>query len=92
MPSLSLNLFIYPDGHHEAAWRYPDAETDRPIPIPASTPRSRARAERGHFDSVFLADVPTLGHQRGLGEQPRRRARADHAARLAWPARPSASG
>ena len=26
---LSLNAFIYPTGHHEAAWRHPDTEPER---------------------------------------------------------------
>ena len=26
---LKLNLFIYPGGHHEAAWRYPGSVPDR---------------------------------------------------------------
>lgn len=26
---LSLNAFIYPSGHHEAAWRHPDSRPDR---------------------------------------------------------------
>ncbi|WP_236020104.1 hypothetical protein [Sabulicella rubraurantiaca] len=27
--TLNLNLFIYPDGHHEAAWRHPASEPER---------------------------------------------------------------
>ena len=30
---LHLNLFIYPDGHHEAAWRHPDSQADRILDI-----------------------------------------------------------
>jgi hypothetical protein len=26
---LSLNAFIYPAGHHEAAWRHPTSATER---------------------------------------------------------------
>ena len=31
--TLNLNLFIYPGGHHEAAWRYPASEPDRILDI-----------------------------------------------------------
>ena len=30
---LHLNLFIYPDGHHEAAWRHPDVEPARALAL-----------------------------------------------------------
>jgi hypothetical protein len=30
---LKLNLFIYPGGHHEAAWRFPGSEPDRVLDI-----------------------------------------------------------
>ena len=30
---LKLNLFIYPGGHHEAAWRHPASRTDRVLDI-----------------------------------------------------------
>ncbi|GAA3100459.1 hypothetical protein GCM10010464_74910 [Pseudonocardia yunnanensis] len=29
---LHLNLFIYPGGHHEAAWRHPDSSLRAPRP------------------------------------------------------------
>ena len=32
---LKLNLFIYPGGHHEAAWRHPKSHTDRLLDIRA---------------------------------------------------------
>ncbi len=57
---LRLNLFIHSRGHHEASWRHP-----------ASSPKSvfdisyyqevAQKAERGLFDSIFLADQLALG-------------------------------
>nr|WP_294523906.1 hypothetical protein [uncultured Rhodopila sp.] len=29
--TLDLNLFIYPGGHHEAAWRYKDSPPERAL-------------------------------------------------------------
>lgn len=52
---LHLNLFIHAVGHHEAAWRHPDAS---PLPltdIHFYTGLAQ-RAEQALFDSVFLAD------------------------------------
>src|SRR4051795_3513982 len=56
---LHLNLFIHGRGHHEAAWRHPAAS---PLPLTdivyyADLAR---RAERGKFDSIFLADQLTV--------------------------------
>ena len=55
-----LNLFIQSRGHHEASWRHPDAS-----PLPLTDIRFyqdlAQRAERGLFDSVFLADQLSLG-------------------------------
>ena len=30
---LHLNLFIYPDGQHEAAWRHPKSQPERLLDI-----------------------------------------------------------
>jgi len=30
---LALNLFIYPGGHHEAAWRYKGSSADRILDV-----------------------------------------------------------
>ena len=57
--SLHLNLFIYPAGHHEAAWRHPDSETDRIMDIGYYQSLAR-RAEAAAFDAVFFADGPSL--------------------------------
>ena len=55
-----LNLFIQSRGHHEASWRHPDAS-----PLPLTDIRFyqdlAQRAERGLFDSIFLADQLSLG-------------------------------
>jgi FMN-dependent oxidoreductase (nitrilotriacetate monooxygenase family) len=56
---LHLNLFIHGRGHHEAAWRHPDAS---PLPLTdiAYYVDLAQRAERGLFDSIFLADQLTV--------------------------------
>lgn len=56
---LSLNLFIYPDGHHEAAWRYPGAEISRLTDITWFQELAR-QAEAQAFDAIFFADGPVL--------------------------------
>lgn len=54
-----LNLFIHGRGHHEAAWRHPDAS-----PLPLTDFRYyqalAQKAEAGLFDSIFLADQLAL--------------------------------
>jgi FMN-dependent oxidoreductase (nitrilotriacetate monooxygenase family) len=56
---IHLNLFIHARGHHEAAWRHPDAS-----PLPLTDIRYYAemarKAEEGLFDSIFLADQLAL--------------------------------
>jgi FMN-dependent oxidoreductase (nitrilotriacetate monooxygenase family) len=56
---LILNLFIYPGGHHEAAWRHPASATDRITEI-AFYQELAQRAEAAKFDSLFFADGPSL--------------------------------
>lgn len=56
---LSLNLFIYPGGHHEAAWRYRGSATDRVLDITYYQELAR-RAEANKFDAMFFADGPAL--------------------------------
>ncbi|MGP3988892.1 LLM class flavin-dependent oxidoreductase [Streptomyces sp. 3N207] len=56
---LHLNLFIYPGGHHEAAWRYPDSEPERVLDIRYYQDLARS-AEAAGFDAIFLADGPAL--------------------------------
>lgn len=56
---LSLNLFLHPSGHHEAAWRHP---TTRPQDIYTADfyVRLAQRAEAAKLDAVFFADGPVL--------------------------------
>ena len=56
---LTLNLFIYPGGHHEAAWRYKESEPERVLDIRYYQELAR-KAEVAKFDAVFLADGPSL--------------------------------
>lgn len=56
---LHLNLFIYPGGHHEAAWRHPDSQPDRILDIDFYLGLAR-RAEAATFDGIFFADGPSL--------------------------------
>lgn len=52
---LHLNLFLMSRGHHESAWRHPDAS---PLPLTdlALYAESARLAEAAKFDAVFLAD------------------------------------
>lgn len=56
---LKLNLFVYPGGHHEAAWRHPDSSIDRVLDISYYQDLAR-RAEAEKLDAVFFADGPSL--------------------------------
>jgi FMN-dependent oxidoreductase (nitrilotriacetate monooxygenase family) len=56
---LKLNLFVYPGGHHEAAWRYRESEPDRVLDLDYYIGLAR-RAEEATFDAIFLADGPAL--------------------------------
>ena len=56
---LSLNLFIYPGGHHEAAWRYKASAADRILDVTYYQELAQ-RAEAHKFDAVFFADGPAL--------------------------------
>jgi FMN-dependent oxidoreductase (nitrilotriacetate monooxygenase family) len=56
---LKLNLFIYPGGHHEAAWRYKDSDPDRVLDLSYYAELAR-KAEDATFDAIFLADGPAL--------------------------------
>src|SRR6266496_4153241 len=56
---LSLNFFIYPDGHHEAAWRHKDSAADRILDVTYYQELAQ-RAEAHKFDAVFFADGPVL--------------------------------
>ncbi|NMO91505.1 LLM class flavin-dependent oxidoreductase [Actinomycetospora sp. TBRC 11914] len=61
MRRLHLNAFLLGVGHHEAAWR--TARADPAAVLDVEHYRHLARvAERGTFDSVFLADKLSTGH------------------------------
>jgi FMN-dependent oxidoreductase (nitrilotriacetate monooxygenase family) len=52
---LHLNAFLMGVGHHEAAWRHPRTDADQPGDVRHFQNLARI-AERGTFDSLFLAD------------------------------------
>ncbi|MGY2257672.1 LLM class flavin-dependent oxidoreductase [Pseudomonas sp. SDO55104_S430] len=56
---LSLNLFIYPNGHHEAAWRHPQSVPEASMDI-GYYQQLAQRAEREKLDAIFFADSPSL--------------------------------
>ena len=56
---LSLNAFIYPAGHHEAAWRHPWSAPER-IYDTAYYQGIARTAEAGTLDAIFFADSPSL--------------------------------
>jgi FMN-dependent oxidoreductase (nitrilotriacetate monooxygenase family) len=61
---LHFNAFLMSCGHHEAAWRLPGSDPFASLDLGHWTNLARI-AERGTFDSIFLADGPALwGHAR----------------------------
>ena len=56
---IHLNLFIYPAGHHVAAWRYKESAPERILDISYYRDLAR-RAEAAKFDGIFFADGPSL--------------------------------
>lgn len=50
---LNLNLFVYPGGHHEAAWRYKGSDPKRITDIAYYQELAR-RAEAAKFDALFF--------------------------------------
>jgi len=56
---MNLNLFIYPGGHHEAAWRYDGSAPERVLDLSYYQDLAR-RAENEKMDAVFFADGPSL--------------------------------
>ncbi|HEU5354356.1 MAG TPA: LLM class flavin-dependent oxidoreductase [Actinocrinis sp.] len=57
--SLHLNAFLMSTGHHEASWRLPESDPHANVDIEHYKRLARI-AERGTFDSLFLADGPVL--------------------------------
>ncbi|MFJ9709914.1 LLM class flavin-dependent oxidoreductase [Streptomyces sp. NPDC101234] len=56
---LHLNAFLMNTGHHEASWRLPESDPHAHVDL-AHYVRLAEAAERGTFDSLFLADGPHL--------------------------------
>lgn len=54
--SLHLGLFMYPGGHHIAAWRHPSAPATRYTSLDYYREAARL-AERGRFDIFFVGDT-----------------------------------
>jgi FMN-dependent oxidoreductase (nitrilotriacetate monooxygenase family) len=57
MAEMSLGLFLRPTGHHVAAWRHPEANTDGSFRHFAEMAKI---AEAACFDLLFCADIATL--------------------------------
>ncbi|MGZ0237439.1 LLM class flavin-dependent oxidoreductase [Streptomyces sp. CPS1] len=64
---LHLNAFLLNTGHHEASWRLPESDPYAHVD-PGHYVRLARIAERGTFDSVFLADSPQLWSD--IGQRP----------------------
>ncbi|WP_406435929.1 LLM class flavin-dependent oxidoreductase [Streptomyces sp. NBC_00631] len=56
---LHLNAFLMNTGHHEASWRLPESDPYAHVDLAHYAGLART-AERGTFDSLFLADGPHL--------------------------------
>ncbi|MFI1352991.1 LLM class flavin-dependent oxidoreductase [Streptomyces sp. NPDC020898] len=56
---LHLNAFLMNTGHHEASWRLPESDPYAHVELEHYVRLARV-AERGTFDSLFLADGPQL--------------------------------
>ncbi|MFI6543717.1 LLM class flavin-dependent oxidoreductase [Streptomyces prunicolor] len=56
---LHLNAFLMNTGHHEASWRLPESNPYAHVELDHYIRLART-AERGTFDSLFLADGPQL--------------------------------
>ncbi|GGV12390.1 LLM class flavin-dependent oxidoreductase [Streptomyces griseoflavus] len=56
---LHLNAFLMNTGHHEASWRLPESDPYAHVDLDHYVRLART-AERGTFDSLFLADGPQL--------------------------------
>lgn len=57
--TLHLNAFLMSTGHHEASWRLPESDPHANVDIEHYKRLARI-AERGTFDSLFLADGPVM--------------------------------
>jgi FMN-dependent oxidoreductase (nitrilotriacetate monooxygenase family) len=52
---IKIGAFLWPTGHHVAAWRHPEAQTDAGVNFEHFVALART-AERGLLDLIFLAD------------------------------------
>ncbi|MGW3415274.1 LLM class flavin-dependent oxidoreductase [Streptomyces sp. NPDC000888] len=64
---LHLNAFLMNTGHHEASWRLPESDPYASVDLAHYVNLARI-AERGTFDSLFLADGPVLFNS--VGQRP----------------------
>ncbi len=64
---LHLNVFLMTTGHHEASWRLPESDPYAATDVAHYVKLARL-AERGTFDSLFLADSPQLNGD--IGRRP----------------------
>jgi len=60
-PMMKLNLFINPTGHHQAAWRHPDAQPDAGVNLDHYVALAQL-AEAAKIDAIFLADNQSVRH------------------------------
>jgi hypothetical protein len=61
---LHLGVFIYPGGHHIAAWRHPDMKAERITELDYYC-QSAQIAERGKFDLFFVGDALNAREREG---------------------------
>ncbi|MEC0228220.1 LLM class flavin-dependent oxidoreductase [Paenibacillus alba] len=59
---LHLGAFVFGVGHHVAAWRYPESDTNGLLKLDFYRQFAQA-AERGKFDLIFVEDIPVLPEQ-----------------------------
>lgn len=57
---MNLNVFLSGLGHHESAWRLPHVNPGSNVDVEYYQ-RLAQIAERGKLDSVFFADIPSIG-------------------------------
>ena len=62
---MKLGYFLFPTGHHVAAWRHPDASPGSAIDFKAFVHQIQS-AERAKFDMGFLADNDAFAGGGGL--------------------------
>jgi alkanesulfonate monooxygenase SsuD/methylene tetrahydromethanopterin reductase-like flavin-dependent oxidoreductase (luciferase family) len=63
-PQLHFGMFIYPGGHHIAAWRHPEAASEHVTEL-GYFQRIGQACERGLFDALFVGDALAARESRG---------------------------